>query len=274
MPSRVRLVTLSTDIGSAYAAQMKGVLYGFLPAGHVVDLTHDLPRHRVAESAFLVRQMVGAFPPGAVHLVVVDPGVGGDRAPIAIRTREGSYLVGPDNGVLWPTAERLGIAKTVRLAPPRVAGASRVGRTFDGRDLFAPAAARLARGARLDSLGKGWAPRPLRLPTPTVSESGVKGTIVHIDHFGNAITNIPSSAIAGRSGSVSMKAGSSGVRRALLCAAYEELRLGQLGVLPSSFGTLELAAREGSAASRLGVKFGAAVTLRWPGGRSRAVGGK
>jgi S-adenosylmethionine hydrolase len=268
------LVTLSNDIGSAYAAQVKGVLYGSLPAGHVVDLTHDLPRHRIAESAFLVRQMVAAFPPGAVHLVVVDPGVGGARAPIAIRTRDGSYLVGPDNGVLWPTAERLGIARTVRLHPLKVAVASRVGRTFDGRDLFAPAAALLARGRRLESLGKEWEPRSLQLPTPTVGVRGAKGTIIHIDHFGNAITNIPSSAIAGRSGSVSVKVGSRQVRRAPLCAVYEELRTGQLGVLPSSFGTLELAEREGSAASRLGLKSGAAVTLSWSGRPSRAVGGK
>ncbi|MCI4318565.1 MAG: SAM-dependent chlorinase/fluorinase [Thermoplasmata archaeon] len=274
MRSSSRLVTLSTDLGSAYAAQMKGVLYRALPPERVVDLTHDLPRHGIEESAFLVRQMLTAFPPGVVHVVVVDPGVGGARAPIAIRTKDGSYLVGPDNGVLSLAAERLGIAQAVRLDPRRVGAAPRVGRTFDGRDLFAPAAARLALGNRLSTLGPKWKPFSWTPPTALVGPARAEGVILHIDRFGNAITNLPATAIPGRARTLSVKVGGRPARRASNVSVYDELRPRQLGILASSFGTLEVAVREGSAASRLGLTVGEKVTLRWTGASPRAVGGK
>ena len=114
---RKRLVTLTTDVGAAYAAQMKGVLARALPPGTVVDLVLDLRPHAIEEAAFLLRHMAPTFPPGTVHVAVVDPGVGGRRAPIAVACREGSFLVGPDNGVLGPLAEVLGVRRVVRLEP-------------------------------------------------------------------------------------------------------------------------------------------------------------
>ena len=160
------LVTLTTDVGWAYAAQMKAVLYRALPDATVVDLTHEIRPHAVAEAAFLLRHMARGFPRGAVHLAVVDPGVGGRRAPIAIRTREGAHLVGPDNGVLWPLAEELGFRAAVRLDPARVVARRGLSRTFEGRDLFAPAAARIAGGTPIGTLGRPIRPVPLTLARP------------------------------------------------------------------------------------------------------------
>jgi S-adenosyl-L-methionine hydrolase (adenosine-forming) len=263
VPARPRLVTLSTDVGSAYAAQMKGVLYRSLPAGHVVDLTHDLPPHRIAEAAFLVRQMAVAFPAGTVHLVVVDPGVGGDRAAIAQTTRDGSCLVGPDNGVLAPLAARLGVAGVVRLDPERIQAGGPVGRTFEGRDLFAPAAARLALGAKLGTLGAAWRHRPLDLPEAEITPSGARGMIMHLDHFGNAITNIPTAALPASTRSVELILRGRRRHGVPVRPIYETLPRDGLGLVSSSFGTLELAVRERSAAAGLHLRVGQTVRIRW-----------
>jgi S-adenosyl-L-methionine hydrolase (adenosine-forming) len=271
VPTRPRLVTLSSDTGSAYAAQMKGVLYRSLPPGHVVDLTHELPRHRVDEAAFLVRQMASTFPAGTVHVVIVDPGVGGDRAPIAIGTHDGSFLVGPDNGVLAPLAAHLGFVRAVRLDRGRMGPRAPVGRTFEGRDLFAPAAARLARGSNLVALGERWTPRSLELPEATITPRELRGVVMHLDHFGNAITNIPSLAVPPGLDTVVLVIAGRRARSVAVRSIYEELAPGAVGLLGSSFGTLELAVREGSAASRLRLQVGDDVRVRWRSGR-RAVG--
>src|SRR5580658_8171688 len=121
---------------------MKGALLRGAPNVPLVDLTHDLPRHQIAEAAFVLRAMCTSFPPGTIHVAVVDPGVGGSRAGLAIRCREGSVLVGPDNGVLAPLAREIGDPEAYRLDPRKFAPPTRVGTTFDGRDLFARADAR------------------------------------------------------------------------------------------------------------------------------------
>src|SRR5690242_1156568 len=113
--ARFQLVTLTTDLGWAYAAQMKGVLSRLLPPAQIVDVDHELPAHGISEAAFVIRQVAPTLPSGTVHVVVVDPGVGGRRAPVAVRLRDGTSLVGPDNGVLSPLAEEVGIVETVKL---------------------------------------------------------------------------------------------------------------------------------------------------------------
>src|SRR5579871_706120 len=147
------LVTLTGDLGDAYAAQVQAVLYAEAPRARVVVLDVGLRAHGIEEAGFLLEHLTSRFPPGTVHLAVVDPGVGGRRAAVAVRVRDGSYFVGPDNGLLDRAVRRAGVDRAVRLEPGRRPVRPRVGRTFDGRDLFAPAAAALARGRSLGTLG-------------------------------------------------------------------------------------------------------------------------
>jgi len=267
---RPRLVTLTTDVGAAYAAQMKGVLSRFVPAGHVVDLAHDLTPHGVLEAAFLLRQMAIGFPPGTVHVAVVDPGVGGRRAPVAARLEDGSIVVGPDNGVLAPLAAHLGVVECVRLRPELVTPGSPPSATFEGRDLFAPAAGRLATGTPLARLGVPWHLRRLAIPTGSRRRSGALGEVLHVDRFGNVITSLPSEWRPPLDTTVRVRVGGRRPTLARTVRTYEPLGVGELGLLTSSFGRLELGVREGRAADRLRAAPGTTLSLSWsPGGPSR-----
>ncbi|HTW54894.1 MAG TPA: SAM-dependent chlorinase/fluorinase [Thermoplasmata archaeon] len=267
-PSPAPIVTLSSDVGAAYAAQMKAVLVRSVGAGRIVELAHDLPAHGVGEAAFLLRAMARGFPAGTVHLAVVDPGVGGVRRPLAIQCADGSVLVGPDNGLLWPLAVALGRPRAYALDPARVGDRGRVGTTFDGRDLFAPAAARIATGTPVRSLGRPHAPVRYELPSATRRPGRLVGSVVHLDRFGNVILTIPSDW---RPRSVRSVRFSVGRRRgsATVVDHYAAIPPGRYGLLPSSFGTLEICRRESSAAHRLRARVGAPATVGWPVGRTR-----
>ena len=254
--SGIPLVTLTTDVGSVYAAQMKAVLYHYVPPGHVVDLADDLAAHDVVEGAFLLRQMAAGFPPGTVHLAIVDPGVGGRRAPLAVRCSDGSLLVGPDNGLLAPLAKRLGTPKAFELERSQLRlTRSSISPTFEGRDLFAPAAGLLATGTRVETVARPHALGPLALPKPRRSVHGFAGEILHIDRFGNLISNVPTPWIGAHTGAVAVQLGARRAVRLPRVRTYEELPAGSLGVVGSSFGTLEVSARESSAADRLGARL-------------------
>jgi S-adenosylmethionine hydrolase len=259
MARRPRLVTLTTDLGSAYAAQMKAVLYRSVPPGHVVDITHDLVAHRIPEAAFLLERIAPGFPSGTVHVAVVDPGVGGARAGVAVRCSDGTLLVGPDNGLLWPVAQRLGVDAAVRIDPTRLVHGQSPSATFEGRDVFAPAAAHLALGRKLERLGSRVRLTPMPLAAAARRRGQVEGEVVHVDRFGNAITNVPSDWVP--EGAVVQV--SWGRRRRTLSRVrtYSDLEAGGGGLIGSSFGTLELSWREDSAARRLLLQVGDAVAF-------------
>jgi len=263
VPPRARLVTLTSDIGWAYAAQVKAALLaGGVPPDRIVDLAHDLPAHGVREAAFLLRAMARGFPAFSVHLVIVDPGVGGRRRSIAIETRAGPCLVGPDNGVLDPLARELGLRAAYRIDPGRLPHRSRVGTTFDGRDIFAPAAARLAAGASVASLGRRISPTRLRLPEPRERGGEARGEVLHVDRFGNLITNIRSgSRRPGRGSASLLQVGRRRAGTVPLVTSYEALGPGRLGILGSSFGLLEVAVGEGRASDRLHAGVGSSVRI-------------
>lgn len=269
MPGPLRRVTVTSDLGPVYGAQLLAVLYRALSPARIVPLTQELPAHGIVEAAFVWDAMVRQFPPGTVHLIVVDPGVGGRRAPVAVTTEDGSVLVGPDNGLLDRLALRLGVRSAVRLDPRRLGATSRVGATFDGRDLFAPAAVALARGRAPGRLGEPYAFRPTRPPPPRRTPRGGLGRIVHLDRFGNLITDLPSSWIPAGAGRVRLLGPAGKARTVPFVTHYERLRPAQLGVLPSSFGTLEIGCREASAAARLALGVGGRVAVvAVPGRRS------
>lgn len=260
------LVTLSSDLGWAYAAQMKAVLFRSLPLGSVVDLAHDLPAHGVAESAFLLREMARRFPAGSIHVAVVDPGVGGPRAPVAVRLRDGTHLVGPDNGLLYPLAHERGVERSVRLDPRQLGPRGRIGTTFDGRDLFAPAAVALALGNPVEQLGRPHRLLSLRIAVPRHGAGVARGAILHVDHFGNLITNFPSSWLPDRRTRVTVRIARGAPVPLRTARSYHRLGAGSLGLLPSSFGLLELCLREANAAEHLGAATGDPLELRWRSG--------
>lgn len=236
-----------------------------------MDLSHDLPAHGVREAAFVVRAMARGFPPGTIHVVVVDPGVGGRRAPIVLTTRDGSLLVGPDNGVLYPLAELLGVGRAYRIDPARLSEAPRVGTTFDGRDLFAPAAVALATGCPPSDLGPLFLPTVLSIPAAHREPRGAQGEVVHTDRFGNLITNIPSSWVPPGPFRFEAALGAGTLRHLPWTTNYEAIGPGRAGALASSFGTVEIAVAEGRADRRFRARLGTRVRLRWPRVRASRV---
>ncbi|HYB62990.1 MAG TPA: SAM-dependent chlorinase/fluorinase [Thermoplasmata archaeon] len=261
-PGAFRLVTLASDLGAAYAAQIKAVLLRRLPPGSVVDLTHDLRPHDLREAAFVVRAMAERFPSGSVHLVVVDPGVGGVRAPVVVDCRDRSVLVGPDNGVLFPLAEALGGGTAYRIDPARLLRSPRVGTTFDGRDVFAPAAAAVASGTAPRRLGPRTTLHRLPSALPRRTRAGALGAVAHVDRFGNLITDVPASWVPPGTVALDVTIGRAHAR-VPFGSSYEHAGRGRAVALGSSFGTLELAVNLGRASDRWPAPVGTRLRFRW-----------
>lgn len=277
------LITLTTDFGAAdgYVGAMKGVVLDIAPHARLVDISHEVVPQNVRQAAYVLYTACPFFPSHAVHLVVVDPGVGGARRPIALRTSRATF-VGPDNGVFsYVTAEDT-TEVAVELADPRYR-LPEVSHTFHGRDVFAPAAAYLAAGVRIEELGP-MVPDPAALPLPRleVACGRIAGEVLHADHFGNVITSIGRLAWDGDELSlepafrpevedrdrVRFQADEASVAVADLSISpihhtYAEVEPGDVLALVGSGGHLEVAAREGSAASKLGLRPGDPVALSW-----------
>jgi hypothetical protein len=254
-------VTLLTDFGTAdgYVGEVKGVLCTQAPGVPLVDIAHDIPPQDIEAARLAVARYWRRFPPGTVHLVIVDPGVGTERAALAVAS-EGRFLVGPDNGVLSPSLFALD-ARVVRLAEPPAAAP-----TFHGRDLFAPVAAQLAVGAMrglspavlLDTVGEPYAEAVRRrTPPPTRRGDGaLVGEVLTFDRFGNAITTlVPARPLVGAA-AVEMMG-----QRFPLVRTYGDVAPGAPLALVGSSGLVELAVRNGSAALRFGMARGQGVVL-------------
>lgn len=244
----MRRVTLLTDFGTAdgYVAAMKGVLATRAPGVALEDAGHDLPRGDVAHAAWTLSRFWDRFPPGTVHLVVVDPGVGTPRAAMAVEV-DGVFAVGPDNGVFTPLFESGETWRAVRLPIPDDASPS-----FHGRDVFAPAAAELASGCALESLGPALED-PVRLSAP--DRPAGQGTIRTVDRFGNLVTDVAGAELEGAEGVLV------GGRTVPVARTYGEVEAGALVALVGSDGTVEVAAREASAAAILRLGPGAPVKM-------------
>ena len=244
------IVTLLTDFGTAdgYVGEMKGVLLSEAPGTVIVDVSHEMTPHDVELARLTIARYWRRFPKGTVHLAVVDPGVGSSRAAIAVSS-DGRYLVGPDNGLL-SAALLIPGARAVALPVPGNASA-----TFHGRDIFAPAAARLAMGSEIETLGADLddpvvrrTPEARRVPT-----GDLLGQVIAIDRFGNAVTNL----LGMRGATVH-----AGGRELPLVRTYADLAAGQAGAIVGSTGLVEVVVREGRASEVLGLARGSPVTLR------------
>jgi S-adenosylmethionine hydrolase len=254
------IVTLTTDFGQSdsYVGAMKGVILGLCPEATLVDICHEIHPQAVGQAAYVLSTAIPYFPPGTVHLVVVDPGVGSQRRPIVVQTERTLY-VAPDNGVL-----SLGLRQDpARLAIHLTEQAyrlSRISATFHGRDIFAPAAAHLACGTAPSQMGTPIPPSDLRtLPTiePQPQADGTwLGEILHIDRFGNLITNFQV-----REPQVPIALMVAEQRIEKLSRAFADVAAGELVAYVGSSGYLEIAVREGNAARSLGLSVGEPVQV-------------
>lgn len=265
------IVTLLSDFGTTdtYVGQMKGAILRRAANVVVVDLTHAVRPQAVEQGAFLLESALPAFPEGAVHLAVVDPGVGSSRKPLAIRY-PGGWLVGPDNGLLsaaLPETARpvsapgpcplLGPLSAVAIEPAAL-GAGNLSATFHGRDLFAPAAAHLAAGGALGDLGTPVATM-IGLPpfrAERLAGGRLRGRVVHIDHFGNLLTSIRAADLSGPN--VAFHHARHHVQG--LRVTYADAPPDELIALVGSGGLVEFAVRDGNAAERTDIRLGDEVT--------------
>jgi S-adenosylmethionine hydrolase len=250
----VGVITLLTDFGvdDTYVGQVKGAILAIAPSVTIVDLTHAVPPQDIQAGAFLLWSAVQAFPPGTIHVAVVDPGVGSRRRGLGIDTPRGAVLVGPDNGLLAPAADRLGgIHHAVELTQPEFWRPT-TSVTFHGRDIFGPVAAHLANGVSLGRLG------------PTVTDvlhielpisDGRRGEVIYVDTYGNLVTNLAGEDLPTHFQVVI------GERTVRAAAYYAAVRPGELIALIGSAGLLEISVRDGNAADVTGAHRGTPVSV-------------
>ncbi len=235
---------------------MKGVILGRAPATAVVDVSHGIPPQDVLAGALVLRHAAPWFPPGTIHLAVVDPGVGSARRAVCIET-DAALFVGPDNGLLSLAAPRAAVRRIVELTEERFFLTPRSA-TFHGRDVFAPVAAALATGVDPDVLG----PRcdeieRLAVPDPVRRGRGLEGEVIYVDHFGNLVSNVAGDAFPHGQVSVTI----AGARIRGVAASYAAAARGALVAVVNSWNLLEVAVRDGSARDRLGVGVGTPIAL-------------
>jgi S-adenosyl-L-methionine hydrolase (adenosine-forming) len=257
-PTACGVITLLTDFGASdpFVGVMKGVILCHFPEARVVDLCHGIQPGEITEAAFWLERCYAWFPPGSVHVTVVDPGVGSERRIVG-GAIAGHFFLAPDNGCFGPglleaSGAEFRSVELDQLALPAPSA------TFHGRDVFAPLAARLASGAlRFVELGPRAEPLPSLLGAPVLSGERLRGEVVTVDRFGNLITNLDASAW--RSRAVSQV--SVGPHCVPLRRTYTDAAPGELMALINSFGVLEIAEARGSAERSLGSGRGTPVEL-------------
>jgi S-adenosylmethionine hydrolase len=247
------IITLTTDFGLSdpFVGIMKGVILGIAPNAQLVDITHDIRSYDILEAAFLIDSTYRYFPEETVHVVVVDPGVGSARRPMAARAK-GHFFVAPDNGVLSLILE----SEAYRIMNDSLFLNS-VSQTFHGRDIFAPVAAHLSRGTPIESVGPriiDFIKRPLPRPRPQGDK--LLGIVLRIDKFGNIITNLRRHDL-GRDFTIRV----AGLAITRLCTSFSEADPGEFFAVEGSTGFIELALNQGSAADRLKVERGAEIEV-------------
>jgi len=247
------IITLTTDFGLSdpFVGIMKGVILSIVPNAQLVDISHDVHSYDILEAAFLIENTYRYFPEGTVHVLVVDPGVGSARRPIAVASH-GHVFVAPDNGVLSTV-----LGNEVHHITNKSLFLSSVSQTFHGRDIFAPVAAHLARGMQIESVG----PRILdfikkSLPGPRPQGDKLVGTVLRIDKFGNIITNLRRADL--HCDFRILVAGSPVTR---FCRNFSEAETGEFFAFEGSTGYIEIALNQGSAADRLKVQRGVEIEV-------------
>jgi S-adenosylmethionine hydrolase len=258
-----RIITLTTDFGTSdgFVGVMKGVILGINPQATIVDITHDIAPQNIDQGAFVFTNAYKYFPPITIHVVVVDPGVGSARRAIALQAGE-TFFVAPDNGVLsLAVSSQRAAVSAVHLNRPEY-WLPNVSNTFHGRDIFAPVAAHLSLGVPLEALGDpitDWVQLACGFSVRYGDE--IVGRVVHIDRFGNIVTNISEEMLQAMDRTritVTIR----GIVLHGVRSTYAAVERGELLALVSSSGHVEVAARDGNAAQMLGAKLGDEVVVR------------
>jgi S-adenosylmethionine hydrolase len=258
-----KIVTLTTDFGlrDPYAAEIKAAILSISPKTVIVDITHEIAKFDIRMGAYVLASAAPYFPKGSVHVAVVDPGVGTRRRPILVQTKQ-SFFVGPDNGVLVLAAEKQGIMRVHELANPKFM-LPKVSNTFHGRDIFAPAAAYLLKGVKPAKFGPEIreAAKP-EFAKVTRENGALIGEVLHVDGFGNIITNINEKEVAQShvKGALSLELPCHKLKLKL-GKAYGETKPREPLALIGSHGFLEIALNQGNAAEKFKTKAGDKVTV-------------
>jgi S-adenosylmethionine hydrolase len=256
-----KIITLTTDFGlqDYYVSAMKAVMLGIAPDARFVDISHEIPSQDIMAGSWVLKNSAMLFPPDTVHVVVVDPGVGTDRDAVALRI-EDQYFVGPDNGIFSILTEAKDY-KAVRLTNSKFWG-DKASNTFHGRDIFAPVAAHLSNGVDFKNLGE-----PVeelvtyRWAEPIADKDGLQGWVIHIDKFGNLITNLSADLIESVIGDKSVKIYVGNTILDEIVTTFGSVLEGEPAAFIGSSGMLEIGINKGNAREMLGVQKGAQISL-------------
>jgi len=257
------VIALITDLGlrDPYVAEMKAVILKICPAVTIVDVTHQIEKFNIRMGAYTLAAASPYFPKGTIHVVVVDPGVGTRREAILIQTRQGCFI-GPDNGVLALATEFQGIGHVYKITNPKLM-LPKISNTFHGRDVFAPAAAHLAKGTPPSEFG----PEIHKIVTPKFAETTKRkntltGEVIHVDDFGNIVTNFKGKELesVGLKTMVNLKLKNTKLTLKL-CKAYAEVEKQKPLAIIGSHNFLEISINQGNAAEAFKTKVGDKITL-------------
>jgi S-adenosylmethionine hydrolase len=264
--ARTPIITLLTDYGTKdhFVASMKAVILSISPQVQIVDISHDVPAHDILEAGFVLRSCFSYFPTRTIHVVVVDPTVGSSRKAIIVAT-DNHYFVAPDNGVLSLIYDAEPVSTVVEIGAEHLM-LPEVSKTFHGRDIFAPAAAWLARGTDMLNFGDAITEyTKLALPKAKLTAEGkLKGSVLHVDRFGNLITNISRQDLDGAREKVPGNVFKVTIGKQEIDGLkdyFAEVQKGEMVALFGSTNLLEIAQNQGSASRTLGVARGAEVTV-------------
>jgi S-adenosylmethionine hydrolase len=257
------IITLTTDFGfrDPYVAEIKAVILSISPNARIVDVTHEVDKFSIRMGAYVLACAAPYFPEGTVHLAVVDPGVGTRRRAILIQTRN-SFFIGPDNGVLALAAKRQGVGHVFEITNQKLMF-SRISNTFHGRDIFAPVAAHLTNGTKPEEIG----PEIQKIATAKFArvikrKDSLIGEVLHIDGFGNIITNIEEKELSSMNIKETVVVKFRNVKfRLKFCRTYAEVEKQEAVSIVGSHSFLEISVNQGSAADKFKVKSGDRIAL-------------
>ncbi|MFQ6086889.1 MAG: S-adenosyl-l-methionine hydroxide adenosyltransferase family protein [Candidatus Bathyarchaeia archaeon] len=259
------VISLLSDFGlkDPYVAEMKAVALSICPEAHIVDISHEIEKFNIRMGAFVLASAAPYFPKGTIHVAVVDPGVGTRRRPILVVTKR-AYYVGPDNGLLVLSAQRQGISHVYHVTNKRYM-LPQVSRTFHGRDIFAPTAAHLAKSHAPSEFGPEINDYLVpEFAEPCLSKNALLGEVLHIDDFGNVITNVSMKELEKigieEGGTFRLKLKEDTITLKL-CMAYGEVEARQPLAIIGSHGFLEISVNQGNAAKRFKVEIGETVQV-------------
>jgi S-adenosylmethionine hydrolase len=257
------IVTLTTDFGlkDPYVAEMKAVILDISPSATIIDISHEIEKFNIRTGAYVLASASAYFPKGTIHVAVIDPGVGTKRRPILIQTKKG-YFIGPDNGLLALAAAKQGISHIYEISNEKLM-LQEISSMFHGRDIFAPAAAHLSNGIAASTFGQ----EAHKIVTPKFAKiikrkNVLIGEVLHIDDFGNIITNFGKNELKLQSSKASVDLKLKNLRLKLkLCKAYGDAKMHKPLTIIGSHNLLEISINQGNAAETFKAKEGDKIII-------------